>query len=301
MKGATTIQECLWELRKDKGLNLEELSQKTGISKSALASYESDDNKEINHGSLIALADFYEVSIDYLFCRTENREQINTPLSELHLTDEAVELLKSGRINNRLLCEIVTNDKFEQLMTDTEIYIAECFGKIFQGGGFAAAEENLAVHVAHDGIRIILVDGFQLAAGLQDKASRNLSATDGGYQLFQLRNLTNVGTLVDQAADMDRQLTAVHIIGFVAEQIKKLGVNHTDKEIERTVRIAHDKEQRRFPVAQLVQFQFIVHGGIPNFLNVEGRKPGTAGNKDGLGRFAGSQLIKFVLPHCKGF
>ena len=34
MKGATTIQERLWELRKDKGLNLEELSQKTGISKS---------------------------------------------------------------------------------------------------------------------------------------------------------------------------------------------------------------------------------------------------------------------------
>ena len=32
-------------------------------------------------------------------------------------------LLKSGRINNRLLCEIATNDKFEQLMTDTEIYI----------------------------------------------------------------------------------------------------------------------------------------------------------------------------------
>lgn len=63
MKGATTIQERLWELRKDKGLNLEELSQKTGISKSALASYESDDNKEINHGSLIALADFYEVSM----------------------------------------------------------------------------------------------------------------------------------------------------------------------------------------------------------------------------------------------
>ena len=71
-----------------------------------------------------------------------------------------------------------------------------------------------------------------------------------------------------------------------------MGVNHTDKEIERTVRIAHDKEQRRFPVAQLVQFQFIVHGGIPNFLNVEGRKPGTAGNKDGLGRFARDKLSR---------
>ena len=80
MKGATSIQERLWELRKDKGLNLEELSKLTGISKSALGSYEKEDFKEINHGNLITLADFYGVSVDYLLCRTENREQINTPL-----------------------------------------------------------------------------------------------------------------------------------------------------------------------------------------------------------------------------
>lgn len=58
MLRATTIQERLWELRKDKGLNLEELAQQTGISKSALASYEANDNKEINHGNLVTLADF---------------------------------------------------------------------------------------------------------------------------------------------------------------------------------------------------------------------------------------------------
>ena len=109
MKGATTIQERLWELRKDKGLNLEELSELTGISKSALGSYEKEDYKEINHGNLITLADFYEVSVDYLLCRTENREQINTPLTGLHLNDEMVALLKSGRINNRLLCELATH------------------------------------------------------------------------------------------------------------------------------------------------------------------------------------------------
>ena len=74
MKGATSIQERLWELRKDKGLNLEELSELTGISKSALGSYEKEDYKEINHGNLITLADFYGVSVDYLLCRAENRE-----------------------------------------------------------------------------------------------------------------------------------------------------------------------------------------------------------------------------------
>ena len=64
------------------------------------------DYKEINHGKLITLADFYGVSVDYLLCRTENREQINTPLTELHLNDEMVALLKSGRINNLSLIHI---------------------------------------------------------------------------------------------------------------------------------------------------------------------------------------------------
>ena len=123
MKGATSIQERLWELRKDKGLNLEELSKLTGISKSALGSYEKEDFKEINHGNLITLADFYGVSVDYLLCRTENREQINTPLTELHLNDEMVALLKGGRINNRLLCELATHKDFIKFLADIEIYV----------------------------------------------------------------------------------------------------------------------------------------------------------------------------------
>lgn len=123
MKSATTIQERLWELRKDKGLKLEELAAATGISKSVLASYESNDYKEINHGSLITLADFYGISLDYLFCRTENREQIKTPLMELHLNDEMVELLKSRRINNGLLCELATHKDFIKFLADIEIYV----------------------------------------------------------------------------------------------------------------------------------------------------------------------------------
>ena len=123
MKGATSIQERLWELRKDKGLNLEELSELTGISKSALGNYEKEDYKEINHGNLITLADFYGVSVDYLLCRTENREQINIPLTELHLNDEMVALLKSGRINNRLLCELTTHKDFIKFLADIEIYV----------------------------------------------------------------------------------------------------------------------------------------------------------------------------------
>lgn len=123
MKTGLSIQEKLKDLRVERGLNLDELSKATNISKSALGSYENDDYKEINHGRIVTLAKFYGVSTDYLLGLTENRNHSNAELTELHLSDDMVELLKSGRINNRLLCEIATHPDFVNLLTDTEIYV----------------------------------------------------------------------------------------------------------------------------------------------------------------------------------
>ena len=123
MKQGMTVQERLKDLRVERHLKLEDLAAATGISKSALGSYETEDYKEISHGNLVTLAKFYGVSTDYLLCLTENRNHPNMELTELHLSDDMVELLKSGRINNRLLCEIATHKDFATLMTDTEIYV----------------------------------------------------------------------------------------------------------------------------------------------------------------------------------
>lgn len=123
MKQGITIQERLKDLRVERHLKLEDVAAATGISKSALGNYENDDYKEINHGSIVILAEFYGVSTDYLLCQTENRNHPNTELTELHLNDDMVELLRSGRINNRLLCEIATHENFIRLMADAEIYV----------------------------------------------------------------------------------------------------------------------------------------------------------------------------------
>ena len=69
---------------------------------------------------------------------------------------------------------------------------------------------------------------------------------------------------------MDGQLSAVHIVCLVAEQIEKLGVDHRNQEVEGAVRVRHDEEQRRLLIAQRVQLQFIVHGEVTQFLDVEG-------------------------------
>ena len=47
MKDHVSLQERLKDLRVEKGLKLEELAEKTGISKSALASYETEIRKSI--------------------------------------------------------------------------------------------------------------------------------------------------------------------------------------------------------------------------------------------------------------
>ena len=64
MKINLTISEKLKDLRKEKKLTLEELAEKTGLSKSALGSYEQNDFKDITHTTIINLARFYGVSTD---------------------------------------------------------------------------------------------------------------------------------------------------------------------------------------------------------------------------------------------
>ena len=48
-----SIQERLKDLRVERGLTLGQLAEQTGLSKSALGSYETEDFKDISHYALI--------------------------------------------------------------------------------------------------------------------------------------------------------------------------------------------------------------------------------------------------------
>ena len=104
---ALTIQERLKDLRVECGLTLEQLAEQTHLSKSALGSYEADDFKDISHYALIKLAKFYG--------------------------DDMIELLKSGRLDNSLLCELATHSDFPRLMAELEIYVNGVATKQIQG------------------------------------------------------------------------------------------------------------------------------------------------------------------------
>ena len=129
---ALTIQERLKDLRVERGLTLEQLAEQTHLSKSALGSYEADEYKDISHYALIKLAKFYGVTADYLLGLTETKNHPNADLADLHLSDDMIELLKSERVDNSLLCELTAHPDFPRLMADLEIYVNGIAGKQVQ-------------------------------------------------------------------------------------------------------------------------------------------------------------------------
>lgn len=123
MQVKLTIGERLKDLRVERKLTLEQLADEVGISKSALGKYESDNGKDISPYSISLLADYYGVSSDYLMGRTETKNHPNTALHELHLSDDAIDVLRTGIFNHRLLSEMICHKDFQTLMLDAEIYV----------------------------------------------------------------------------------------------------------------------------------------------------------------------------------
>ncbi|MBE7014341.1 MAG: helix-turn-helix transcriptional regulator [Ruminococcaceae bacterium] len=63
----------LRKLRKEKKLTQIALQMQTGIEQSLLSKFETGERTPPTE-TLLLLADFYDVSIDYILCRTEKRD-----------------------------------------------------------------------------------------------------------------------------------------------------------------------------------------------------------------------------------
>lgn len=96
----------LKELREEKGLNRRELAEAVGLKYTTYLNYEKED-REPDSETLIKLANYFCVSVDYLIGRTESREKPVRAPDEL---DELREAMRD-REDMKILFKLAKNAK----------------------------------------------------------------------------------------------------------------------------------------------------------------------------------------------
>ena len=89
------ISEKLKMLRDRHGLTLDELAERTGLSRSALSNYETNESKEVSQFALVALAKFYGVSTDYLLGLSALENPMQGDIHDLNISSRAAQKRKN--------------------------------------------------------------------------------------------------------------------------------------------------------------------------------------------------------------
>lgn len=96
----SNIQIRLIELRDKKGFSQEKLAEKLGVNRTTVIDWENKDRK-IDLTNIIALADLYGVSVDYLLCRSDFTQDGNEYISSVTgLSDSAINALRDFKKND---------------------------------------------------------------------------------------------------------------------------------------------------------------------------------------------------------
>lgn len=108
----TDFKDRLKELRTEKGLSLRDLAEEINTTKSTLSRYETGDGQP-KQDIVEALADFFEVTTDYLFGRTNQKYFSMDETIAFHadgeLSDEDQKMVRN--LIDRLVKDHRSNDK----------------------------------------------------------------------------------------------------------------------------------------------------------------------------------------------
>ena len=235
-------------------MSLQELSDATGIPSSTLGNYEKDENIDMSLGNLITLADFYNVSTDYLLCRTELRKHKNQSVSDLHLNDDAIQILTDKKYNPRLLSELLTHENFKKFMTDLEIYIdgfndkgiqiANAFLDVMRckltelgadsTDAFASVFDNSHIEAEQYYMNILSADLKPIVSDLRNTHMKDSNtASDIDYQSMVKNIIDDFATQIPTTADDDTESSNdAYINGLLLLFCKNLEMKVTQLSVE---------------------------------------------------------------------
>lgn len=200
MKQFLSINERLKDLRTNRHMHLDDLVAETWIPKQTLSNYEQD-NYPVPHTIILQLADYYGISTDYLLGITETPTPAITPISQLHLSDDAIDKICSTDINSRLLSEIIESEAFRQFLIDAEVYVdgyveqsvdsyntlmdfarrkvLEKYGNETDNTSEALAHSKVAQHEYFG--RLFANDLIQILDEIKERHSKDKDTSDGAF------------------------------------------------------------------------------------------------------------------------
>ncbi len=102
-------------LRNDRGWNQSELAEKLFVSHSQISRLESGETQNINSSMLVAMAQLFHVSTDYLLGLTPISVPKSYDISELRLSEEVVKRLITGTIDANVVNRLLEHKDFPHL------------------------------------------------------------------------------------------------------------------------------------------------------------------------------------------
>ena len=112
------IRDRIVELAQKKGENMEKLAQCVGITGSQMSRIINGKTLKVSHELVIAIAAEFDVSTDFLLGLTSIPDR--TRLDELGLSEKAIRILVSGRVNRKCINHLLEDEELIRLMNNSK-------------------------------------------------------------------------------------------------------------------------------------------------------------------------------------
>lgn len=191
----TYVGKKLKELRKERGLTLEEVGTEFGMKPQTLSNYEKG-KRSIDIDILFELAQFYDVSIDYLFGLSDNSTPqrdafVADELETIGFSDEAIDLFWRNSSFVELLNDFISHDKFDTFCELT--YFLKSMQYSFYDNAYRSFLLSQTMHEIITDILNSWDNDFPKASSMQSKVAKE--SLDKGLKKYLYDNDLIMGLL----------------------------------------------------------------------------------------------------------
>ena len=110
------------DMCKRRNITQVELAQAIGMDRSTLSRVMSEKTSKLSSQNLVAIANYFEVSTDFLLGLTDIPSRNNHDIEQLGLSVEAAANLYQGKVNRSVVCQLLENQKFAELTRQIALY-----------------------------------------------------------------------------------------------------------------------------------------------------------------------------------